>query len=137
MTKKKSEWVSASKIGRASYCPHYLELENKGAAVSKQAQQARIKGDIEHDKINKQAEDKRCYVASHLYGINDPRTQMLREFRDDHLLKSRMGRVFIAVYYGLSPFAVTLARKNKPIDTGLSKVVGMITKQLQRKGDQP
>lgn len=130
MKNRKSEWVSASKIGRAAFCPHSLELEAKGAAVSSKAKAARLKGDIAHEKINQQTQDKRCYVASHLYGIDDPRTQCLRRFRDDYLVSHFLGRILTSIYYRLSPSLVTLARHHKATDKALSKIVGFIIRKL-------
>jgi hypothetical protein len=53
-----------------------------------------------------------CYIATAVYGDYDaPQVLKLRRFRDNTLLKSRLGRVFVDVYYRLSP---ALARRLKP-----------------------
>jgi hypothetical protein len=126
-------WVSASKAGRAQFCPHYLELERNRADVSKRAAAARIKGDRKHDALNRKAEDKRCYVASHLYGIDDSRTNLLRAFRDNRLKDSIPGQLFIGVYYRLSPMLVVLAKRSKLVEKVLSSIVDKIVRHLQEK----
>lgn len=45
---------------------------------------------------------KRCYVATALWGEEDARVQQLRLYRDEVLLKSKMGIIFIRFYYLIS-----------------------------------
>ncbi|UZE97250.1 CFI-box-CTERM domain-containing protein [Alkalimarinus alittae] len=130
--KKQSNWVSASKVGRAAFCPHYLELAQKGAKVSDKAKAARIKGDAGHDQLNKLAEDKRCYVASHLYGVDDRRTQLLRGFRDQHLKNNLPGKVFINVYYRLSPLLISVASAFPALNKPLLYVVNGLVLKLDK-----
>lgn len=129
---KGDAWVSASKAGRASYCPHYLELERKRTKVSTKAQAARIRGDQKHEELNRKAEDKRCYVASHLYGIDDSRTELLRAFRDQSLTTNLLGKMLIGVYYRLSPSLVTFARKHPRVDAVIRRAVDRIIKALDK-----
>ncbi|MFA6088403.1 MAG: CFI-box-CTERM domain-containing protein [Candidatus Woesearchaeota archaeon] len=45
--------------------------------------------------------DKECFVATVVYGnINAPEVQILREFRDEVLVKNYLGRKFVSFYYG-------------------------------------
>lgn len=108
---RKSKWVSASDVGRASYCPHYLDLKEKGIKPSQQSLAARAKGEVSHEALNRQAEDSRCFVATHLYGIDHPNTCLLRKYRDQKLASHTTGRVLISVYYAISPYLVIAARK--------------------------
>lgn len=129
---KKSDWVSASDVGRAKFCPKYLELKYGGAAVSEAAEKARARGDAAHEQFNTEIKstDSRCFIASHLYGINDPRTEMLRQFRDRVLMPNILGRFLVNVYYQASPWAVKLCRRNSTVDSVAGKIVGWIVNQL-------
>lgn len=50
-----------------------------------------------------------CFVATACYGnYNAPEVIVLRKFRDDILLKSFFGRMFVKFYYSISPFFATL-----------------------------
>lgn len=136
MNKKKQrnsskEWVSASDVGRAAFCPHYLELNYNGTRPSQDAIKARENGNAGHDKLNKQAQDKRCFVASHLYGIDDPRTIALRNFRDKNLIGNRTGRLIIYLYYKLSPSLVVQANKFDALDRLLRNIVNYLVKKVQ------
>ena len=52
---------------------------------------------------------KGCYIATCVYGSYDcPEVWTLRRFRDDRLSQLFFGRVFIRIYYALSPRAVHL-----------------------------
>lgn len=50
-----------------------------------------------------------CYVATCVYGSYDcPEVWTLRRFRDEKLASTWYGRLFIKIYYALSPIAVKL-----------------------------
>jgi hypothetical protein len=72
-----------------------------------------------------------CYIATMAYGSYDhPQVLELRKFRDEVLAHSRAGRIFIALYYKISPRLVSVL-KNKPainsaIRTLLNHFTGMI-----------
>jgi len=50
-----------------------------------------------------------CYIATCVYGSYDcPEVWVLRHFRDDILSNSWFGRLFISIYYAVSPKIVEL-----------------------------
>ena len=56
-----------------------------------------------------QTNDQGCYVATAVYGSYDcPEVWTLRRFRDNVLAKTWYGRLFIRLYYAVSPTAVKL-----------------------------
>lgn len=132
MGSKKVDWVSASDTGRASYCPHHLELKHKGSKPSTSAKSAMIKGDEAHNKLNRIANDKRCFIATHLYGEDHRDTILLRKFRDKHLMNCWYGQLSIKLYYALSPTLVCLARRINLIDQALKITVDNITIYIKR-----
>lgn len=76
----------------------------------------------------------KCYIATAVYGSYDaPQVMVLRRFRDEILMKSAAGRLFIKTYYNLSP---PIARKmekthrlNAIVRRILDKFVDCITKK--------
>jgi hypothetical protein len=138
MFKKRGKkiWVSASDVGRAAYCPHYLELKNRGVKASRQAEASRARGNARHDELNRIAQDKRCYIASYLYGISDERTDDLRSFRDNTLLRHRPGNVLVNIYYCLSPTLVTISSRCPAAERCLRYIVnGIVERVLKAKKD--
>lgn len=131
--KTNKNWVSASDVGRAAYCPHYLELKNKGASPSKEAVILRAKGEEKHDELNRQAEDPRCYIATYLYGPEDSRTNLLRSFRDRQLAHYKLGRIFIQIYYLVSPSLVLVAKKIPFVRAVSKSLVDSVVNKLQRR----
>lgn len=60
-----------------------------------------------HNAVNAAAAaDSRCFVATKLYGEQNKVTCNLRTFRDEFLARSPAGRLFIQIYYWLSPYLV-------------------------------
>jgi hypothetical protein len=60
-----------------------------------------------HQSINRNVKNStksKCYIATAVYGNgNAPEVLLLRQFRDRFLLSSMMGRLFVTVYYFISP----------------------------------
>lgn len=127
----KRAWVSASKAGRAEFCPKYLQHEHGKLNVSKGAVKARQRGDQKHEILNRKAEDKRCYVATHLYGIHDERTVLLRAFRDSQLKSSVPGQLFIVAYYKISPALVVVAKRWPMLDRVLKSMVDAVVSRIR------
>lgn len=126
MKNKKTDWISASDVGLYARNPKLLEDKYNGIEVSEQRKAALEKGSQKHEAFNDALingqQDKRCFIASHLYGIDDPRTNQLRSFRDRVLMPNRFGKWMVSVYYVTSPFLVSLCRKNKLLD-GLARSI--------------
>lgn len=57
---------------------------------------------------------KGCYIATAVYGSYDcPEVWVLRRYRDNHLNKTILGRMFIRIYYATSPIVVRIFSKQK------------------------
>ncbi len=54
-----------------------------------------------------------CFVATACYGdYNAPEVLVLRQYRDDRLLKTSFGKIFVSFYYSVSPFFAKLIAKS-------------------------
>ena len=115
--KSPSNWVSASDVGRAEFCAHYLQHKYADTPVDEAAKARREYGNAGHDQLNIQAsKDKRCFIASYLYGSSDPRTENLRVWRDTTLTNKIYGPSLVKLYYLASPTLVWICQKNKWIN---------------------
>ncbi len=65
-----------------------------------------------------------CYVATMVYeDVNHPKVQTLRNYRDTCLRKNLFGRIFIRIYYTLSPNLVKFAKNHKFLQSLLRSLV--------------
>jgi hypothetical protein len=75
-----------------------------------------------------------CYIATMVYGDYDhPQVIILRNFRDEILLKTIFGRLFVKTYYLISPRLVNIlkghSKTNKLIKQGLDKFINYLNRQ--------
>lgn len=70
-----------------------------------------------------------CYIATMVYGDYDhPQVLVLRDFRDNVLRKSKLGRAFIKFYYRYSPTWVKYLRNCKSINSFIRVVLDKFIK---------
>jgi hypothetical protein len=65
-----------------------------------------------------------CYIATACYGSYDsPEVIVLRVFRDDILMKSKSGKIFIKIYYKVSPILVRLTMNKKFVNDAIRQLL--------------
>jgi hypothetical protein len=112
-----------------------VALKYAGAKPSRRAVAAQDRGNLKHEQFNRQiSTDKRCYVASYLYGMEDQRTETLRQFRDNTLDNMPGGRILIAVYYRLSPMVIEISKKSSWVELVLRRIVDRLVLRAERRG---
>lgn len=75
---------------------------------------------------------KACYIATAVYGDVDAwQVVKLREYRDTKLCKNVWGRIFISIYYLVSPKLVVIFKNIKPINTIARKVLDKFIERLK------
>lgn len=109
--------------------PRIQKLLDERASISRD--------DVENKRRSKAFEEARvgwCYIATAVYGSYDaPETMILRRFRDEHLLTNIPGRLFVKIYYFISPpFARYLKNANR-INKISKKVLDYIVHKLSDK----
>lgn len=73
-----------------------------------------------------------CYIATMVYGSYDhPKVMILRQFRDNYLMKSILGRSFVKTYYFISPKAVKVLYKKKRINSIIRTIIDRIVEQIR------
>ncbi len=75
-----------------------------------------------------------CFIATVCYGNYDaPEVLVLRQFRDDKLLKTSFGKAFVKFYYSVSPFLATLISKSDLLKKSVQRYfLEPIVTKLQR-----
>lgn len=76
-----------------------------------------------------------CYIATCVYGSYDcSQVWRLRRYRDNYLDKSFLGRLFIKVYYSISPKLVKLFGNKEWFRKPIKRILDRKIKKLERKG---
>lgn len=129
--------VRISELAEVATCQRRVYLRGKiGQRETEEQAAAKERGNVLHDLAYKQShpeqgsQDRRCFIATSVYGSDAWQTQLLRDFRDSRLRKSRVGTVFISIYYFTSPTIANLCTRYKLVSvfakTILNKVVNKI-----------
>lgn len=73
-----------------------------------------------------------CYIATAVYGSYDaPEVLYLRQYRDDVLSKSVLGRVFIRAYYILSPPIAQHLENTHKLNNTVRKLLDRFTQKIR------
>jgi len=121
----KPQRVTSSQLAEMGFCEMKARLRAQyGDRDTRESAQLRAAGKQEHERFHEQVTaehnaglppgmtDKRCFVASAVYGPDDWRTDQLRVFRDRVLKRSWLGRAAISVYYAVSPGLAGMATRS-------------------------
>ena len=74
-----------------------------------------------------------CYIATMAYGDYDhPQVMILRQFRDDVLANSSLGKWFIKTYYHYSPKLVAKLKNKKTINSIIRKSLDQLIKLIKK-----
>jgi tetratricopeptide (TPR) repeat protein len=73
-----------------------------------------------------------CYIATAIYGSYDaPQVLILRKYRDNVLLHSALGRIFVKFYYRFSPLIVKYIGNNNITNHVVKQLLNKIVKILE------
>lgn len=76
-----------------------------------------------------------CYIATSVYGSYDcPQVWVLRRFRDHTLLKTWYGKIFVKIYYSISPTLVRLFGSYSWFNTFWRNRLDKMVKHLRKEG---
>ena len=88
-----------------------------------------------HYDLNTSYKKKGCYIATCVYGSYDcPEVWVLRRYRDNVLYNSWYGRLFVKIYYFLSPMVVKVFGNSKWFINACKVCLDSWINKLQNKG---
>ncbi|WP_199041149.1 MULTISPECIES: CFI-box-CTERM domain-containing protein [unclassified Dyella] len=131
------EYLAATKLASMAFCEVRL-LKERELGQRETAEQAEAKrgGDQEHAHFHAvavqshnsrpEARDTRCFIATAVYGLTDPRTDELRAWRDAHLLTTTFGRAFVRTYYSISPYVASALDRWPSLKPPVSRVLDWV-----------
>lgn len=136
---KKDSYLSANTIADVSFCEKQLVLNHKyGEQVTDKQQRQRQRGDEEHlrhhlvaSKYGSGRGDSHCFIATELYGNVAYETNLLRNYRDTRLVTNWFGKLFIVIYYEVSPLIVTVIKRSTRMKAFTRSLVDFAVKRIE------
>lgn len=108
-----------SELYNDSYTLPTIILNSANQSIS--SMDARIK---QLQQAGTQKVDGSCYIATKVYGSYDAQqVRILRDFRDNYLLKRKWGSVFVKIYYAFGPFMAKRIAKDSIVSSGVRKLL--------------
>ena len=129
------------------YCETQTVLRFKhGKRVSVANARASARGDRAHDQQDhdarryhrqpREVSDRRCFVATAVYGGDSWQVDCLRQFRDRVLLPRRWGRVMVGGYYRISPAVAQLMDRwpwaRRWVRRGLDRIIRWVSSTAEQ-----
>ena len=134
--------ISATQLAKLGLCEHQLSLDmHHGVAKATKEQTVFLdRGTKVHAKALRAAmapagrgSDRRCFIATAVYGADAWQTCELRAWRDRVLLRPAAGRIAVAIYYRWSPSLVTFVRKYPAVLPGIRRGIDRLVQYVGRK----
>lgn len=129
MTKR----IRASDLGKLAFCERKVRFDAVyGDLTPARGRTLRESGTQAHARFENEGRggDRRCFVASCVFGIDAPQTNSLRAFRDRTLLPSAFGRFLIAIYYAVSPRLVPVLERFPGLAACVRKLLNVIVRRM-------
>lgn len=115
---RRRRYHSISNIVATVYCEQQAIFDReRGEARTMDVRMKAAAGTFEHKRFElegrtRAAVDRRCFIASSIYGIDAPETNDFRAWRDRVLMRSHLGRAFVSIYYFISPRLVPMLERS-------------------------
>ncbi|WP_235998617.1 CFI-box-CTERM domain-containing protein [Cysteiniphilum marinum] len=136
----KDVWVTASEIGEVTFCPMSFYLKKQGVKRSQEANDRLAKGTQMHklaasDNVRYSGQrNNNCYIATYLYGTDHEITNLLRDYRDNKLLKTSIGSAIVNLYYKTSPLLIKYFGRSKVFRIVSKHLVDWFVKHIVKRG---
>lgn len=125
---------NGKKIGKSekNFFGGYTNYDANGKKIGKTENSL---WDLNDDEFGDNVNFEGCYIATAVYGSYDcPQVWILRRYRDYFLYEHKLGRVFIKVYYKLSPKLVRKFGKTKLFNDFFRSILDYKVSKLKAKG---
>tara|TARA_R110002094_G_C4841213_1_gene206237 strand:+ start:209 stop:661 length:453 start_codon:yes stop_codon:yes gene_type:complete len=136
-----SDSVAATDLALLSVCETQVLRKHMGVKIApiERGQQRAIKGGVReharhHAKVEAMHADKRCFIATAVYGEDHPNTEYLRRFRDQVLLASKLGSIAVGIYYRLSPAVANQLSRFNFLLSPSKYLLDVLVKALRKAG---
>ncbi|MCU7369535.1 hypothetical protein PEC18_01255 [Paucibacter sp. O1-1] len=135
--------VSGTELAEMGFCEKRMQLAHLyGEQATPEQRKAMSRGQMAHQLYLADGlaatSDRRCFVATFVFGSEALETQVLRAYRDRVLLNRRWGRALVAAYYRVAPLGCRIMAR-WPVSVGAVRcgllfMVARCEKRLGNKG---
>lgn len=132
----KKKYHTITDIVATAYCEQKVVFDReRGDARPLSVRAKAATGSFEHLRFQVEGQtraviDRRCFIATTIYGPDAPETNFLRAWRDRVLMPSMLGRVLVQSYYAISPSLVLMLTRNgraaAVVGSVLNRVLAML-----------
>lgn len=131
MTRVKKYHTITDIVG-AVYCEQKVVFDReRGDARPLDVRAKAAAGTFEHLRFQVEGQtraalDRRCFIATAIYGPDAPETNFLRAWRDRVLMPATAGRLFVRAYYATSPSFVPLLCRSRRAATAVRAALNVL-----------
>ncbi|WP_245951532.1 CFI-box-CTERM domain-containing protein [Paracidovorax anthurii] len=123
--------MTATELAAMGYCEKKVQLAHLyGQRTTPEQRKAMARGRQAHQRYFEQgvasASDRRCFVATFVFGPEAVETQVLRTYRDRVLLHRRWGRWVVAVYYWVGPAGCWILGRSPALARGVRLLLRIV-----------
>lgn len=133
---RRRRYHSISNIVATVYCEQQAIFDReRGEARTMGVRVKAAAGTFEHKRFELEgktlaAVDRRCFIASAIYGPDAPQTNDFRAWRDRVLMPSRVGRTCVRIYYFVSPHMVPLLSRSTAAAAVVRRALNLILSRI-------
>jgi hypothetical protein len=127
--------IAISEIGEVGICERRVYLRKKYGLRTNRAREERLnRGTKVHQAAYEQSRpdekrvDKRCFIATSVYGVDAIETEHLRCIRDRYLMPNSVGMFLVRMYYGASPRIAQACEESERLRRAVRVVLDLVVK---------
>ncbi|WP_311231451.1 CFI-box-CTERM domain-containing protein [Acidovorax sp. PRC11] len=129
--------VSATELAEMGFCEKRVQLAHLyGDQATPEQRQAMARGQVAHQRYLEEGlaatADRRCFVATFVFGPDARETQLLRAYRDAVLLRRRWGRILVAAYYRVAPTGCRIMARSPATVVRVRRILRVVVAWCER-----
>jgi hypothetical protein len=138
--KQPNKPLSITEIVSVVYCEQKMIFDiERGRSETREVRAKREDGISRHKRFEiegrrsqgRRTKDRRCFIATAVYGPDAFETDFLRGWRDRVLLPTRLGRIFVRLYYLVSPRLVPMLERHTRLASAVRTVLDRLVRLLE------
>lgn len=135
--KRPGDEVSAKELAEMGFCEKRVQFAYLyGEQATPEQRQAMARGPVAHQRYLEEGlaatDDRRCFVATFVFGPDARKTQVLRAYRDAVLLRWRWRRGLVAAYYRVAPMGCRVMDRSPATVAGVRRLLRIVVAQCEK-----